>query len=304
MLEDTSYMAGGKSISKNASSSEGEPTSKRLADTTSISTQTQHEPTNAATNHECDTSLEDDMEMQLLGISDISNESGTTSQLPKQSFSSSKIAVADRLVISRLKQETEEYKVRLDDAKNTIISLEHAIQKQQNKHREELIAFREVFDKTEAEFWRKIKFGQKCMDESEKIIKSLRRQLRSQEEAYSRSQSSHSDPGYLYKRNLQILQEIRQDQSDHESTASNKVLPSVPEYTNNLKHGNSLPKDTGGMDSNVTKASPHSSNENMTSDKNTVEPNYDDKQNIDALVFEEQENQIAKLEKKHVTDTR
>ena len=43
-------------------------------------------------------------------------------------------------------------------------------------------------------------------------------------------------------------------------------------------------------------------NEKMRSDKNTVEPNYGDKQNIDLLSFKEQQNQIAKLEKKHVAD--
>ena len=185
MLEDTSYMAGGKSTGKNNSSSENKPASKRLADSISISTQTQHGPIDAAINNECDSSLEDEMEMELLGISDMSNELGT-SKLSKNSLSTSKIAVADRLVINRLKQETEEYKMRLEDAEKTIFKLEYAIEKQQNKHREELIAFREVFDKTEAEFWRKIKFGQKCMNESEKIIESLRRQLRSQEKAYSR----------------------------------------------------------------------------------------------------------------------
>ena len=56
--------------------------------------------------------------------------------------------------------------MRLEDAEKTIFNLEYAIEKQQNKHREELTAFRELFDKTEAEFWRKVKFGQKCMNES------------------------------------------------------------------------------------------------------------------------------------------
>ena len=66
MLEDTSYMADGKSISKNNESSENEPASKHLASTNSISTQTQHEPIDAAINNECDISLEDEMEMKLL----------------------------------------------------------------------------------------------------------------------------------------------------------------------------------------------------------------------------------------------
>ena len=51
------------------------------------------------------------MEMKLLGISNISNELDT-SKLSKKSLSTSKIAVADSLVISKLKQEAR----RVQDA--------------------------------------------------------------------------------------------------------------------------------------------------------------------------------------------
>ena len=118
---------------------------------------------------------EDDMEMELLGISGTSVISSVNQTFSKEKniyLNDSKVTAADTLLITKLKEDLDEYKARYQDAEKTIMDMEHAIENQQLKHRQELLTFRDIFDKTEADFWRKIKSGETCMLESEKIIKS------------------------------------------------------------------------------------------------------------------------------------
>ena len=137
MLEDASYMNNEQSNNNVTKVDQG----SNVYHTISTQTPTKSRALNDRndTNDHNDMSLiDDDMEMQLLGMSVTSTMSAldqTSSKIQNNNLGNSKIAAADTLVIAKLKEELEDYKQRFGDAEKTIWNLEQAIHKQQQKHR-------------------------------------------------------------------------------------------------------------------------------------------------------------------------